>query len=93
MLVERNKKLQPFTDKKILTSWNALVGIGLLIAYRYTGKNSYKEMSVNLFEKLIERHFSNKILAHSSLDNELQTQEFLEDYRSPKDKVLSTFKI
>ena len=80
LLVERNKKVQPFTDKKILTSWNALIGIGLLIAYRYTGKYSYKEMSVNLFEKLIERHFSNKVLAHSSLDNELQSQEFLEDY-------------
>lgn len=80
LLDSRNKKLQPFTDKKILTNWNALVGIGLINAYRYTGENSYKEMSVKIFEKLIKKHYSNKLLAHSSLKNQLQQQEFLEDY-------------
>ena len=80
LLLERNKKPQPFVDKKILTNWNALVGIGFIIAYRYTGEKNYKEIAVKLFEKLIERHFKNNKLAHSSLDNELQTQEFLEDY-------------
>ena len=80
LLIERNKKPQPFVDKKILTNWNALVGIGFILAYRYTMEKNYKEIAVKLFEKLTERHLKNSILAHSSLENELQKQEFLEDY-------------
>ncbi len=80
LLVARKKKSQPFTDKKILTNWNALAGIGLINAYRYTGEKSYKDMSLTIFEKLIEKHYTHNLLAHSSLNNQLQTQEFLEDY-------------
>ena len=82
LLTVRKKKMQPFIDKKILTSWNALVGIGSLLAYRCTGEEDYITISNEIFDQIIEKHYTNGILAHSSLDAELQTQEFLEDYAS-----------
>ena len=73
LLQIRKKRKQPFTDKKIVTSWNALVGIGLLMA----GK---KDKALTLFNNLLKKHYKNKKLIHSSLGNILQEGEFLEDY-------------
>jgi uncharacterized protein YyaL (SSP411 family) len=80
LLIKRKDKPQPFVDKKILTSWNSLLGIGLIFAYRYLGDREYREIAVNLFDKLIEKHLKNNKLVHSSLDDIIQKQEFLEDY-------------
>lgn len=82
LLQIRNKRRQPFTDKKIITSWNALTGIGLLIASRYLENNSAKIKAKKLFERLLEKHYFNGKLCHSSLGNDVQSNGFLEDYAS-----------
>jgi len=82
LLDARNKRPQPFTDRKIVTSWNALVGIGLVMAYRYANRNDAIDRAVQLFDKLIGMHYVDGVLHHSSLDGELQRGEFLEDYAS-----------
>jgi len=75
LLQVRKKRKQPFTDKKIVTNWNALIGIGLLMAGR-------KEKAKKLFISLLKKHYPNKKLVHSSLGSKLQQGEFLEDYAS-----------
>lgn len=80
LLTQRQKRSQPFIDKKIITSWNALTGIGLLIAARYLDSDEYRDMAFSTFSEILKRHFVKNKLAHSSLDGILQTQEFLEDY-------------
>jgi len=80
LLKLRKKRVQPFTDQKIISSWNALIGIGLLLAGRYLEKDAYKTQAFEVYEQLESRHFSAGKLAHSSLDSQLQKQEFLEDY-------------
>ncbi len=82
LLEIRKIRDQPFTDKKIVTSWNALLGIGLIMAYRATGDGGYKTKSINLFERLMGKHHKDGKLIHSSLGNALQKEEFLEDYAS-----------
>ena len=76
----RKKRKQPFTDLKIVTSWNALTGIGLIHAFRSLGDEALKARAVILFKTLLEKHYHNGVLYHSSLNGEIQREEFLEDY-------------
>ena len=76
----RKTRAQPFTDKKVITSWNALVGIALMHAYKYLQNAASLKMANTLFGNLLEKHFKNGKLLHSSLNNQVQEQEFLEDY-------------
>lgn len=82
LLTLRRKKPQPGADRKIITSWNALVGIGLIMVYRATGKNTLLDKATSLFSRLTHKHYATGKLAHSSLDGILQEQEFLEDAAS-----------
>ena len=82
LLKIRNERRQPFIDKKIITSWNALAGIALLINYRFTDNEKAKYLSIGLFERLIKKHLINCKVMHSSIANKLQEHEFLEDYAS-----------
>jgi len=81
LLEIRKKRDQPHTDKKIITSWNCLAGIGLIHAYRYLGNKKYLDMAENLFKGLIKLHYSAS-LVHSSIDGVKEKEEFLEDYAS-----------
>ncbi len=80
LLSLRKKREQPFTDKKIITNWNCLAGIGFIYAYRYTNNEKAKNKSLTLFYEIKKKHYKNKKLIHSSLNNQLQEQEFLQDY-------------
>ncbi len=76
----RKKRKQPFTDKKFVTSWNALTGIGFLIAYRSLNDVVLKAKAILLFKKILEKHYCQEVLYHSSHEGKLQMGEFLEDY-------------
>ncbi len=83
LLEHRKKREQPFVDTKIITSWNALMGIGFVHAARYLeGKAAAqaKEKADALFSALIKKHYRDGELCHSSLGSILQNQEFLEDH-------------
>jgi len=78
----RNRRAQPFVDKKIVTSWNCLTGIAFIMAYRYLNNEQALEKVSKLFETLLKKHYIKKKLAHSSLDDTIQSEEFLSDYAS-----------
>ena len=82
LLEIRSKRIQPDKDRKIITSWNALLGIAFLIAGRYLRNDSYKKRGLNLYQRLITTHLNSETLAHSSFEDHLQKQPFLEDYAS-----------
>ncbi len=81
LLGERRKRPQPERDDKIVTSWNALAGVGLLEAWRATGERRYVERAQQLYDGLVERNRQDGVLSHSSLSGRgAQGQGFLEDY-------------
>jgi len=80
LLKIRKRRRQPFVDRKIITSWNCLAGIGLVHAYRYLGDTTAFEEAEALLFELLDQHFVEGQLAHSSIDGQLQKQEFLQDY-------------
>lgn len=82
LLKKRKERTQPFVDKKILTSWNALTGIAYLIAGRYTENTNATEKGKKLFQTLKEKHYLKQKLMHSSLGEHVQEEQFLEDYAS-----------
>lgn len=89
LLEVRNRRTQPEKDRKIITSWNALLGTAYLLAGRYFQDDSYTKRGLNLYQQLMTAHWDNETLAHSSFEDRLQRQSFLEDYASAL--LLSTY--
>ena len=75
----RKKRVQPFKDQKIITSWNALTGIGYVMAWRATGEISFLNHAENILNNLIQKHLIGDILVHSSFGEKLHRQAYLED--------------
>lgn len=82
LLLVRKQRKQPFVDKKVITSFNCLLGIGFINAYRYIGEKSYLNKAQIIYRLLIDKHLKNGILAHSSVNGRLQYGKYLEDYAS-----------
>jgi uncharacterized protein len=82
LLKLRKKRLQPFIDRKIITSWNALTGIAFVMAWRALGERSLVNQAEIILKKLVQNHVVENVVAHSSYDGVLQRQEFLEDVSS-----------
>ncbi len=83
LLAIRKKRKQPFVDKKIITSWNALIGIGFIMASRFGCSENGLSKAETLFQKLLQKHYTKEKLTHTSLGTLLQKEgEFLEDYAS-----------
>jgi uncharacterized protein len=80
LLRARQEREQPTVDRKIITSWNALLGIGFLMACRYTQYRDGLRRAKEIFSNLLEQHYIGGKLHHSSVDGKVQEEEFLEDY-------------
>ncbi|TVR87983.1 MAG: thioredoxin domain-containing protein [Spirochaetaceae bacterium] len=80
LLEQRQRRPQPFADKKIVTSWNALAGCGLIAAYRYGVDDTALERADRLHAALKAAHYDQGRLLHSSLNGESTDFEFLDDY-------------
>ena len=76
---KENRK-KPITDKKILTSWNALTVIGLSDAYKSTGEKKYIEKANNLIEAIEKKLLNEDLILKRSLSISNKDILFLEDY-------------
>lgn len=70
---------KPFVDKKILTSWNALTGVGLVMAARYCALPEAGKMADALFKHLMTAHVKDGVVFHSAVAGELGPESYLED--------------
>jgi hypothetical protein len=80
LLAARRERPQPFVDRKIHTGWNALAGIALVQAHRHIGLDEGLDRAQELLAVLMQLHGGERRVYHSSLDGEVQPQEFLSDY-------------
>jgi uncharacterized protein YyaL (SSP411 family) len=81
LLKEREKRIRPGLDDKILTSWNALTISGLINGFKAFGNPEYLELALAnagfLKQKLMD---TNGRLLHSYKNNQAKIAGFLEDY-------------
>ncbi len=82
LLALRKKRTQPFADKKIITSWNALLGVAFVNAYRCLNNADALKKAKRIFAQLLEKQRYKNLIVHSSINGSLQKQSFLEDYAS-----------
>lgn len=73
-------QIPPHIDKKVLTSWNALLVTGLLDAYIYLGETRYKNIALNVLHYLLEQHSSQSELSRAVINNSPFGKATLEDY-------------
>lgn len=81
LFIERRKRVAPATDDKILTSWNALMIIGLVDAYKAFGnENYYREAKVHLDFLLKNLNTKDQLLFRNYKNGKATITGFLDDY-------------
>jgi uncharacterized protein YyaL (SSP411 family) len=79
---ERDKRIRPALDDKIILSWNALMNTALSKAFAATGVDEYRDLAVVNMRFLLT-HFKNKsdeYFHHTWKSNEAKNFAFLDDY-------------
>lgn len=76
----RAKRPRPFTDDKIMTSWNGLMISGFAYGYQVTGNRRYRDAAIAAADFIIAKLSDDKILLHSYRDGKTTSGPFLEDY-------------
>jgi len=77
---EREKRVKPFRDEKILTAWNGLMLSGLAEAYKITGDPSYRKAAEKTVEFVYAKMFKKGLLLHTFKDGEAKIYGYLDDY-------------
>ena len=81
LLKEREKRIRPGLDDKILTSWNAMTISGLISCYKAFGNPEYLELALANANFLKQKLFdTNRHLLHSYKNNQAKISGFLDDY-------------
>ena len=88
----RETKTYPFIDKKIITSWNAMMISTLFKAG--TVDEKYKEIAINSLDKLLNELYINRTLYHSKVEGETPKNEaYLEDYAYLGEALITAYQI
>jgi len=81
LFAEREKRVRPGTDDKILTSWNALMAKGFIDAYRAFGEKSFFEAAKQNIDFLLKNVTTEKASLFRNYKNGVATiHGFLDDY-------------
>ncbi len=77
---EREKRIHPHKDKKILSSWNGLMIGALAKAASVFENENYLNMAKSALDFIIMKMTKNKTLLHSFCDGEAKIDGHLDDY-------------
>ncbi len=80
LLEERNKRIRPLLDDKLLLSWNALMNIAFSKAYAATGEEHYKAIAERNMQFLLANFSSEKTFFHAWKNGKAKHLAFLDDY-------------
>ena len=90
LLAERNKRIRPGLDDKIILGWNALMNAALSKSFAATGNEEFKRMAIQNMSFLLEK-FSKIDLPefyHTWKNGEAKYPAFLDDYAFLIDALL-----
>jgi len=79
LLKIRNGRVRPATDKKILVSWNSLLMLGLINAYKITGNNNYYNSAKKCFNFIRNNMWVNNKL-YACYHDKPYFNAYLDDY-------------
>ena len=79
LLKIRNGRVRPATDKKILVSWNSLLMLGLINAYKITGNNNYYNSAKKCFDFIRNNMWVNNKL-YACYHDKPYFNAYLDDY-------------
>jgi len=94
LLENRNLRIRPATDDKILTSWNALMISGSVNAYKALGNEQHLKGAIS-----IARFLETNMIKDSGLlyrvykDGKVTTEAFLDDYALLADAYISLYEV
>ena len=82
LLVERNKRIRPGMDDKIILGWNALMNTAYCKAFAATGNDEYKNIVATNMQFLLSAFTSenNSSLLHTWKNGKARYNAFLDDY-------------
>ncbi|HEU4344167.1 MAG TPA: thioredoxin domain-containing protein [Candidatus Binatia bacterium] len=77
---EREKRIKPFRDEKIITSWNGLMLSGLAEAIKIAPKPSYVEAATRTVQFIFAKLYRDAHLLHTYKDGIAKLPGYLDDY-------------
>jgi hypothetical protein len=80
LFVEREKRIKPFRDDKIITSWNGLALSALAEAVNVCGKPEYREAADRTVEFFFSKMFKEGLLLHTYRNGTAKLAGYLDDY-------------
>jgi uncharacterized protein YyaL (SSP411 family) len=91
LLAEREKRVRPARDEKVLAAWNGLALRAFALASRVTGEERYREAAVELARFLLEKMMPEGRLRRSYKDGEARIDAYLEDYAAVADGLTALY--
>lgn len=80
LLAARDKRVRPGLDDKVLTSWNAMMTVGLIDAYRVLGDDKFLEAAVDNMRFIEKELMDQGTLYRSFKGKRSDIKGFLDDY-------------
>lgn len=80
LLAERDRRIHPGLDDKIITSWNAMMVVGLTDAYRYIGDDRYLKAAIKNMQFIENELMEGMAIYRSYKTKRSATRGFLDDY-------------
>ena len=80
LFVEREKRIKPFRDKKIITAWNGLMLSGLAEAIKIIDNPAALDAARKTVEFIFTKMFRDDFLLHSYKDGQAKLLGYLDDY-------------
>jgi uncharacterized protein YyaL (SSP411 family) len=77
---EREKRIKPFRDEKIITAWNGLMLSGLSDAIKLSHDSTSINAAKRTVEFIFEKLFSDGFLLHTYKDGQAKLFGYLDDY-------------
>ena len=94
LFLEREKRPKPRLDNKCLCSWNALLIVGLVDAYKAFENKNYLSLAIKNAEFIIEKMWSEDgYLFHNYTNGKSAVDGFLEDYAHLIAACISLFEV
>ncbi len=90
---ERNKRIRPHRDEKILFSWNSMVVRSLALSYNMVKDEELLQMAVNAMDLLMDRMYKDGEITASMKDGKPGKKGTLDDYAYGAYALLTLYEV